>query len=99
MKYFFNVSTSYVLTKLRVLLFPFRQRTWTRLPHRSESSGQMEGYKSPRDDVNAPDLYIPSMSVITFVIVANIFVSSKSKTAYVILNFFFFYCCTKITLM
>lgn len=86
----FNVSNSYVLHKLRVILFPWRHRPWSRahrapgqggvavggVPPRgsqamgageSEWAGQggkarqiiMEGYAPPREDVNAPDLYIP----------------------------------------
>ena len=71
----FNVSNSYVLNKLRLVLFPWRhvrrtpvdrtdvaQRPWSRLIKRSETSGQAEGYKPPREDINSPDLYIPSAS-------------------------------------
>ncbi|KAI8851402.1 YIF1-domain-containing protein [Chytridium lagenaria] len=31
LRHYFNVSNSYVLSKIRVLLFPFRQKSWTRL--------------------------------------------------------------------
>lgn len=88
----FNVSNSYVLHKLRVILFPWRHRPWSRA-HRAPGSGGaavggvpprgseygsaagdgaewagqagrkqqlvVEGYAPPREDVNAPDLYIP----------------------------------------
>ncbi|KAJ3104728.1 Ca(2+)-dependent cysteine protease [Phlyctochytrium planicorne] len=65
---YFNVSNSFVLNKIRVLLFPFRNRTWTRLVNRSEHDGQMEGFKPPREDLNAPDLYIPVMAFVTYVL-------------------------------
>lgn len=91
----FNVSNSYVLHKLRVILFPWRHRPWSRAqrspsgggaavggvpPRGSEYGAQvsdgsewagsagkrnqqlsLEGYAPPREDVNAPDLYIPGV--------------------------------------
>ncbi|KAJ3162653.1 hypothetical protein HDU86_003626 [Geranomyces michiganensis] len=71
-KYYFNVSNSYVLNKIRLLLFPFRHQSWTRIVRRSEQSGQMEGYKPPREDLNAPDLYIPVMSFVTYILLVGI---------------------------
>jgi hypothetical protein len=59
LKPYFNVSTSYVLHKLQLLLFPWRHKPWTRQLRRNEVSGAMEGHKPPREDINAPDLYIP----------------------------------------
>ena len=59
LKPYFNVSTSYVLHKLQLLLFPWRHKPWSRQSRRNEVSGAMEGYKPPREDINAPDLYIP----------------------------------------
>ncbi|TPX56072.1 hypothetical protein PhCBS80983_g04798 [Powellomyces hirtus] len=72
LKYYFNVSNSYVLNKIRLLLFPFRHQSWTRLVRRSEQSGQMEGYKPPREDLNAPDLYIPVMTFVTYILLVGI---------------------------
>ncbi|KAI8592811.1 YIF1-domain-containing protein [Geranomyces variabilis] len=71
-KYYFNVSNSYVLNKIRLLLFPFRHQSWTRIVRRSEQSGQMEGYKPPREDLNAPDLYIPVMSFVTYILLVGV---------------------------
>ncbi|KAI8827486.1 hypothetical protein BJ741DRAFT_540560 [Chytriomyces cf. hyalinus JEL632] len=79
LKYYFNVSNSYVLNKLRVLLFSFRQKSWTRLVVRSEHSGQMEGFKPPREDLNAPDLYIPIMSFVTYVLMVGIILNVRKK--------------------
>ena len=59
LKHSFNLDNSYVLVKLKLILFPWRHRNWTRSLQRSEISGQAEGYKSPREDINCPDLYIP----------------------------------------
>jgi hypothetical protein len=62
LKPYFNVSTAYVLRKLQLLLFPWRHKPWSRQMQRNEVSAPVEGYKTPREDVNAPDLYIPSKS-------------------------------------
>lgn len=32
---------------------------------RNEVSGATEGYKPPREDINAPDLYIPGIPTVT----------------------------------
>ena len=61
LKPFFNVSTSYVVRKLQLLLFPWRHKPWSRQMRRNEVSGATEGYKPPREDINAPDLYIPGI--------------------------------------
>lgn len=63
LKHHFNVSNSYVLHKLRLVLFPWRHRPWTRKVRRSEVNGQTEGWQPPREDINSPDLYIPSLSL------------------------------------
>jgi len=52
-KHYFNVSNSYVIRKLQLLLFPWRHKTYLRRPR-----GQGE-YFPPREDINSPDLYIP----------------------------------------
>jgi hypothetical protein len=59
LKHQFNVSNSYVLHKLRLVLFPWRHRPWSRKVRRSEVNGQTEGWQPPREDINSPDLYIP----------------------------------------
>lgn len=59
LKHSFNVSNGYVLNKLRLVLWPWRHRPWSRSVRRNESSGVAEGYQPPRDDINCPDLYIP----------------------------------------
>ena len=63
LKHHFNVSNSYVLHKLRLVLFPWRHRPWSRKMLRTtgaDAGAQAEGYMPPRDDINSPDLYIPS---------------------------------------
>jgi hypothetical protein len=57
LKYHFNVSNSYVIHKLRLILFPWTHKPWVRKLRRTEN-GQTE-WQPPRDDINSPDLYIP----------------------------------------
>jgi protein transport protein YIF1 len=63
LKPYFNVSTSYVLRKICLLMFPWRHKPWSRQMRRNEVSGATEGFKPPREDINAPDLYIPGISL------------------------------------
>jgi hypothetical protein len=81
LKYYFHVNNRYVLAKIKVLLLPFLHSNWKR--ERMDGGGAMAGaddsmlaglvgapiYKAPRDDINAPDLYIPTMAFITFTLV------------------------------
>jgi len=65
---YFAVSTDYVLNKLKLILFPyFYHGSWQR------SSIQLgkgrETYPPPRADINAPDLYIPVMGFVTYIII------------------------------
>jgi hypothetical protein len=54
----FDVTNSYVLRKLRLVLFPWRHKPWARTRRSGDAGG--DGWMPPRDDINAPDLYIPS---------------------------------------
>ncbi|KAH7922735.1 YIF1-domain-containing protein [Leucogyrophana mollusca] len=68
LKHHFNVSNSYVIRKLQLVIFPWRHRPWTRKIRRSET-GQTE-WQPPREDLNSPDLYIPLMALVTYILVA-----------------------------
>ncbi|KYQ94350.1 hypothetical protein DLAC_04646 [Tieghemostelium lacteum] len=63
LKSYFNVNTSYVFNKIKLVVFPFAQKAWKRRIHRH---GDVDSYLPPRDDINAPDLYIPLMAFITY---------------------------------
>ncbi|KAJ6567684.1 protein transporter yif1 [Mycena vulgaris] len=62
----FNVSNSYVMRKLRIVLFPWMHKHWGRKSHRTDA-GQTE-WLAPREDVNSPDLYIPLMALVTYIL-------------------------------
>ncbi|KAI9464769.1 YIF1-domain-containing protein [Russula earlei] len=68
LKHHFNVSNSYVIRKLRLVVFPWRHRPWTRKMRRSETG--IGEFQPPRDDLNAPDLYIPLMAFVTYILLA-----------------------------
>lgn len=69
LKHYFNVSNSYVLNKIALLLFPFRHKLWSRQIKRLDQSSQVDGFCPPREDVNAPDLYIPVTALATYILV------------------------------
>ncbi|KAL2077160.1 hypothetical protein ACEWY4_026664 [Coilia grayii] len=64
LKYFFAVDTKYVIKKLVLLMFPYTHQDWEVRYHRDTPL-------PPRHDVNAPDLYIPSMAFITYILLAG----------------------------
>jgi hypothetical protein len=67
---YFAVDNSYVRTKLVRVLFPFAHRNWSRLEI-SGGDGDSAVYATPTKDTNAPDLYIPLMGAITFVLIVS----------------------------
>ncbi|XP_074534767.1 protein YIF1B isoform X2 [Halichoeres trimaculatus] len=72
LKYYFAVDTVYVGKKLGLLVFPYMHENW-------EVSYQQDTPVAPRFDVNAPDLYIPSMGFITYVLVAGLALGTQNK--------------------
>ncbi|GAA5995403.1 protein transporter YIF1 [Rhodotorula paludigena] len=79
LKHSFNVSNGYVLNKLRLVLWPWRHKPWSRGVVRNESTGVAEGWKAPRDDLNCPDLYIPVMAVVTYILLSAV-IAGKAGT-------------------
>ncbi|CAN0500713.1 unnamed protein product, partial [Ectocarpus sp. 12 AP-2014] len=72
LKVYFTVDNRYVLKKLKVLLLSVLKKDWFRLP--SEDEVKDDGrpkFERPVADVNAPDLYVPLMSFITFVLLTG----------------------------
>lgn len=64
LKYFFAVDTTYVAKKLGLLVFPYTHQNW-------EVQYSRDVPLPPRQDLNAPDLYIPTMAFITYVLLAG----------------------------
>jgi hypothetical protein len=76
LRYYFSVNNSYVQNKLRLVFFPFLHKNWTRL---MVSQGDGDAYRAPRDDINAPDLYIPCMAFLTWVMISAILLGTNLK--------------------
>ncbi|CAN9511580.1 unnamed protein product [Ophioblennius macclurei] len=72
LKYYFAVDTVYVGKKLGLLVFPYMHENW-------EVSYQQDTPVAPRFDVNAPDLYIPTMGFITYVLVAGLALGTQNR--------------------
>lgn len=81
LKHYFNVSNSYVLNKLALVLFPWRHKPWSRQQARLTATSQgpngqisQQQYSSmflpPRDDLNSPDMYIPVMALVTYILLS-----------------------------
>ncbi|XP_062329482.1 protein YIF1B [Osmerus eperlanus] len=72
LKYYFAVDTVYVGKKLGLLVFPYMHQNW-------EVSYQQDTPVAPRFDINAPDLYIPAMGFITYVLVAGLALGTQNR--------------------
>lgn len=72
LKYYFSVDTQYVLKKLSLLFFPFMNKEWSMKYVNNEPL-------PPRQQVNAPDLYIPLMTYVTYVLAVGVLLGIKDK--------------------
>eukprot|EP00241_Pyramimonas_parkeae_P007270 CAMPEP_0114255610 /NCGR_PEP_ID=MMETSP0058-20121206/17660_1 /TAXON_ID=36894 /ORGANISM="Pyramimonas parkeae, CCMP726" /LENGTH=309 /DNA_ID=CAMNT_0001370019 /DNA_START=88 /DNA_END=1014 /DNA_ORIENTATION=+ len=67
---YMNVNQKYVFAKMRMLLCPYLVKgEWVRTPKQTAAVGT--SYQNPRQDVQAPDLYLPMMGFFTYCIVAS----------------------------
>ncbi len=71
LKTYFDVTNTYVVRKVALILFPFRHASWQRVVLR-DAAGQPAGHAPPRADVNAVDLYIPLMATVTYVLLVGL---------------------------
>lgn len=74
LKLYFQVDTQYVINKLKLLYVPFIHKEWS-----LRYSGPSNAPMTPRDDVNVPDLYIPCMALLTYVLLAGISLGQHSE--------------------
>lgn len=78
LKHYFNVTTPYVLRKLLLVLFPWRHKPWSRQQRPSTTSGAQDSasysyyFLPPRDDLNSPDMYIPVMAFVTYILLSTL---------------------------
>lgn len=71
LKHYFKVSNNYVLNKLFLVLFPWRHKPWSR-KQSVGPNGQEAWFLPPRDDLNSPDMYIPLMALVTYILLSTI---------------------------
>ncbi|EDO19088.1 hypothetical protein Kpol_2000p55 [Vanderwaltozyma polyspora DSM 70294] len=70
--HYFQVSTSYVLQKILLVLFPFMNKNnWQRIPESQSSGAGTVSFMPPKDDINSPDMYIPVMGLVTYILIWN----------------------------
>ena len=78
LKHYFNVTNSYVINKLFLVLFPWRHKPWSR-KQAVGPNGQEGWYLPPRDDVNSPDMYIPVMSLVTYILLSTLIAGLRGQ--------------------
>lgn len=74
LKFYFTINNSYVFSKLKILLLPFRHKKWSR---KLAPSG--DSYLPPSEDVNCPDLYIPLMAFTTWVLLVGFLLGIEDR--------------------
>ncbi|CAK9305077.1 unnamed protein product [Gordionus sp. m RMFG-2023] len=73
LKYYFAVDTKYVGKKLTILMCPYLHKDWA-LQYDQENQPI-----APRFDLNAPDLYIPLMAFVTFILTSGWIMGMQKK--------------------
>lgn len=88
LKVYFAVDNNYVKKKMQRILFPFIFKGWKRteldpVVHQLNPDGSYNPsvvqYALPVADVNAPDLYIPAMSLLTYVLLSAVLYGSSGE--------------------
>lgn len=80
-KFYFAVDNAYVARKLGMLFMPFIHKDWSlKFKEAEEQDGKKRKQPvAPRFDVNCPDLYIPTMALATFILIAGWCLTLKGK--------------------
>jgi hypothetical protein len=74
---YFAVDNGYVKKKMGRVLFPFVYRDWARLT--ADPNMTPPTFCPPHQDANAPDLYIPTMSLLTYVLLCALCYGTANK--------------------
>lgn len=72
LKYYFAVDTRYVMRKLKLVLCPFLHKEWS-VHYEQDHPVQ------PRYEINAPDLYIPLMAYVTYILLAGLVLGIQNR--------------------
>ena len=104
LKYYFEVDNRYVLLKLKRIVFSAlikkdenKKDMWTRKKNDDVSDGggsatYAKKYASPVKDENAPDLYLPLMSFVTYIVVCSYIKGTNGKFTPEVLSQVMYYC-------
>lgn len=76
---YFAVDNTYVRRKMTKVLFPFLFKEWARQEKMEVSPDGSPAFALPQHDDNAPDLYIPSMSLLTYVLLCALCYGNAGK--------------------
>ncbi len=81
LRYYLHVDNKYVVRKIKLLLFPWMHDNWARIRVGDEGSSQLRtsDFAPPVADLNAPDMYLPSMSFVTYVLFIGFLKGTKGK--------------------
>lgn len=101
-KDYFDVTNQYVLKKTLMILFPFTVKGedgWKRqssFSYEFNGNEDIDSSNTPRNDLQAPDLYIPLMSFVTFLILGGCVQGFKQgsfdmKELFMLQSFVFFF--------
>ena len=72
-KGYFDVTNTYVLHKLRMIFIPFSVKGEDGWKPKGVDIGSGQGYESDTErDLQTPDLYIPLMSIVTFILLVGL---------------------------
>merc|ERR550525_2227344 len=74
LKYYFAVDNTYVTKKLMLLMFPFAHNDWSIRYNHDEPV-------QPRFELNAADLYIPSMAFVSYILVVGYMLGMQDRFA------------------
>jgi hypothetical protein len=69
LRYYFHVDNRYVLRKISLVVFPWAHKDWQRI-HVGDDGGSrgVADFAPPVADLNAPDMYLPVMSFVTYLL-------------------------------
>lgn len=81
---------------VQLLLLPFGSKSWKRISQVNDDGSHT--FLPPREDVNAPDLYIPLMAIFTYIVTVGFTAGTKGQFSPSIISSSLSACSVAITL-
>lgn len=79
--YLFCRAFNHVQLGILLVYYRLTFKGWARIVEQTDDNGNPGSYAPPRSDLNAPDLYIPVMSFITYIIITGFVTGLEKSTA------------------